>query len=68
LVDPEVPKMRKDLMDIIVCPACKSQLKLTIEAETNNDVETGEMQCVKCSFNYPISDGIPNLISPINLA
>ena len=60
--------MRKDLMDIIVCPACKGQLKLTIEAEINNDVETGNMHCAICLFNYPISDGIPNLISPINLA
>ena len=35
--------MRKDLMDILVCPACKGQLTLTIENETNNDVETGTM-------------------------
>jgi len=59
--------MRKDLMDILVCPACKGQLKLTIENEINNDVETGSMHCSKCLFNYPNSDGIPSLISPVSL-
>ena len=54
-------------MDILVCPACKGQLKLTIENEINNDVETGSMHCSKCLFDYPISDGIPSLISPVSL-
>ncbi len=59
--------MRKDLMDILVCPACKGQLTLTIENETKNDVETGTMHCGKCPIDSTISDGIPNLISPVKL-
>jgi len=59
--------MRKDLMDIIVCPACKNQLKLIIEYQVDGEIVDGKMNCRKCSFAYPISDGIPNLISPINL-
>lgn len=59
--------MRKDLMDILVCPACKGQLTLTIENETNNGVETGTMHCEKCPVDYPISDGIPTLISSVKL-
>lgn len=55
-------------MDILVCPACKGQLKLTIENEIDNDVQTGTMNCSKCRFDYPISDGIPSLISPVSLS
>ena len=59
--------MRKDLMDILVCPACKGQLTLPIENEINNEVETGAMNCVQCEVDYPISDSIPNLISPVKV-
>ncbi len=55
-------------MDILVCPACKGQLTLTIENEINNEVETGAMNCTRCKVDYPISDSIPNLISPVKLS
>ena len=56
--------MRHDLMEIIVCPLCKSELTLTVEKEVDGEIETGKLVCQGCSETYPIEDGIPNLLPP----
>jgi len=44
----------KDLLDILVCPACKKPLVLK---------ETGEsLKCGECRRVYPIRDEIPILL------
>ena len=56
--------MKKELMDIIVCPVCKSELKLEITDEKDGDIISGSLTCLKCSHTYPIEDTIPNLLPP----
>ena len=56
--------MKKDLMDILVCPMCKGELQLSIEEENENEVVTGTLYCTKCDVRYPIVDTIPNLLPP----
>jgi uncharacterized protein YbaR (Trm112 family) len=56
--------MRKDLMDILVCPMCKAELTLAIEREEDDEVAAGTLTCTKCSEVYPIEDSIPNLLPP----
>ncbi len=56
--------MRKDLMDILACPMCKSELELTIDEEEGDEVVKGSLFCKKCNERYPIDDGIPNLLPP----
>lgn len=59
--------MRRDLMDILACPVCKSPLVLDAEdaeAEENDEVETGALRCPECPQTYPIVEGIPNLLPP----
>ncbi|HEX5940251.1 MAG TPA: methytransferase partner Trm112 [Dehalococcoidia bacterium] len=57
--------MRKDLVEILACPICKSPLQLTVEQEDERgDVATGSLYCEKCDERYPISEGIPNLLPP----
>ena len=41
--------MKKDLMEILVCPVCKSPLELTVDEEKNNDIITGSLFCTKCN-------------------
>lgn len=44
--------IEKDILDVICCPACKSELK-----------EVGScLECQRCGLKYPIEDGIPILI------
>ena len=56
--------MRKDLMDILACPMCKSELELKADEEDGDEVIEGSLTCAKCNEVYPIDDGIPNLLPP----
>ena len=56
--------MRKDLMDILACPMCKGELTLKIDEEEGEEVMKGTLSCAKCNEDYPIEDGIPNLLPP----
>jgi len=56
--------MRKDLVDILVCPVDKTPLELTIEEEQGDQVIQGYLTCKTCSERYPIEDRIPNLLPP----
>jgi len=44
----------KDLLDIIVCPACKKDLNYSEAQQT--------LTCTACGRVYPIKDGIPILL------
>jgi len=56
--------MRKDMMEILVCPVCKGSLTLTIDKEDKVEVVDGSLACAKCNETYPIKDTIPNLLPP----
>ncbi len=56
--------MKRDLVDILACPLCKSPLKLEVEEERDSDVVRGSLACESCHERYPIEDSIPNLIPP----
>jgi len=58
------PGMKKELMDIIVCPVCKSELDLSIAGEKDGEIISGTLTCRKCEHVYPIEDAIPNLLPP----
>ncbi len=57
-------RVKKDLMDILACPVCKSALELTVEKEEGEEIISGSLLCTKCSENYPIADSIPNFLPP----
>ena len=44
----------KELLDILVCPLCKTPVRLTTD-------EQG-LKCSQCRRVYPIRDGIPTMI------
>lgn len=56
--------MRKDLMEIIVCPVCRGDLELTVKEEEGDEVISGHLTCAKCNEHYPIEERIPNLLPP----
>ena len=56
--------MRKDMMEILVCPVCKGPLTLTIVKEDGDEVVQGSLNCASCNETYPIDDSIPNLLPP----
>ena len=54
--------MKKELMDILVCPVCKGKLTLTVTQENGKEIVTGSLYCGKCDVTYPIEETIPNLL------
>ena len=56
--------MKKELMDILVCPVCKGDLELRVDTEDTDEVVTGALTCGRCNEMYPIEDTIPNLLPP----
>ena len=56
--------MRRDLMDVLVCPVCKGSLVLTVSKENEEEIIEGSLRCNSCNQTYPISDTIPNLLPP----
>ena len=56
--------MKRELMEILVCPVCKGELELTVDEETDDEIVAGSLHCPKCQERYPIIDTIPNLLPP----
>ncbi|GLI45282.1 hypothetical protein MBOURGENBZM_00740 [Methanoculleus bourgensis] len=49
-------------MEILCCPVCKGDLLLTVTEENDEEVLEGTLRCEACRADYPISEGIPNLL------
>ncbi len=57
--------MKEDLMDIICCPLDKHDLELeVIRRDEDDEILEGRLVCTECGEEYPIEDGIPNLLPP----
>jgi len=56
--------MRDDLLEILCCPVCKGDLALTVAKREPGEILEGTLRCGRCGVDYPISDGIPDLLPP----
>ena len=57
--------MRRELADIVCCPVHKSRLELKVrKSDEAGDILEGTLTCRQCPFDYPIEEGIPNLLPP----
>jgi uncharacterized protein len=56
--------MRPDLMEVLCCPVCRGDLVLTVDRKDGEEIVAGHLRCEACRFDYPIEDGIPNLLPP----
>ncbi len=60
--------MRRKLLDILACPECKSDLEVEAEEKRVEDGEEiiirGKLKCKGCGMEYPVEDGIPNMLPP----
>lgn len=50
--------INQELLDLLVCPACKTPVKLTFD---DQGAEHG-LRCPTCKLVYPIRDGFPVMI------
>lgn len=56
--------MKPDLMQILCCPVCRGELTLTSRRTQGTEILEGTLTCAKCGVDYPIEDGIPDLLPP----
>jgi uncharacterized protein len=56
--------VRPDLLEILRCPVCRGELTLTVRSRDAEEIVTGSLACPKCHIDYPIEDGIPDLLPP----
>ena len=54
--------MNKKLMDVIACPVCKGNLKLSVKEEDETEIIEGSLCCSQCNVNYAIVESIPILL------
>ena len=51
-------------MEIVRCPMDKQELELEAIQRTDEEVLEGRLVCTECGEEYPIEEGIPNLLPP----
>jgi uncharacterized protein len=56
--------MRPDLLDILRCPVCRGELSITVRSRNEDEILVGTLRCARCRVDYPIDDGIPDLLPP----
>ncbi len=56
--------MRAELLEILCCPVCRGTLTLNVVTRNGGEIETGGLRCAACRVDYPIEEGIPNLLPP----
>ncbi|MBF6558530.1 MAG: methytransferase partner Trm112 [Acidimicrobiales bacterium] len=56
--------MKSDLMQILCCPVCRGELTLSSRRTEGVEILEGSLTCPKCHVDYPIEDGIPDLLPP----
>ncbi|HJJ30175.1 MULTISPECIES: methytransferase partner Trm112 [Methanocorpusculum] len=54
--------MKRRILDIICCPACKGKFMLTEMEGNDTEILEGLLTCTACKRVYPISSGIANLL------
>ena len=56
--------MKRVLLDIVICPECKSDaLDTRIERQEADEVISGEIACKACGRAYMIEEGIPRFLT-----
>ena len=57
--------MKESLLEILCCPLDKEPLELEdAEYDDGGEVVAGTLVCTACGEDFPIEDGIPNLLPP----
>jgi len=55
--------MKRELFDLLICPACRNErLSLSITEEEGDKIVTGKIVCSRCGRNFVIDRGIPHMI------
>jgi SAM-dependent methyltransferase len=57
--------MRRRLLQLIACPACRGELTLISSDERGEHIMKGELACA-CGRKYPVTGGVPRLLANLS--
>lgn len=60
--------MKFSALDLLVCPACRSDFTLCVGEEDQGEVRGGLLTCGGCSMTYPIVRGVPRFVPTVDSA
>ena len=57
--------MKLSILEYLVCPSCRSELKLKSSSKIKNEIITGTLICTGCNDKFKIIRGIPRFVVDI---
>jgi SAM-dependent methyltransferase len=60
--------MRRELLELLVCPTCRSTVEIRVPPGNGSEVYEGDLVCTGCSSGFAIIDGIPRMVKDIETA
>jgi len=60
--------MKAQLLQLLCCPQCGGELKMSNAQESGEEIESGSLQCPGCPREYPIVRSIPRFVPEENYA
>jgi uncharacterized protein YbaR (Trm112 family)/ubiquinone/menaquinone biosynthesis C-methylase UbiE len=55
--------MKRALLDILRCPACRGMLALENAVQDSSDqIDSGTLTCIDCKSIYPVRHGVPQML------
>ena len=58
--------MKPALLEYLLCPACRSELRLSATATEGSEVIEGRLDCDSCGSVFWIVDGVPRFVGELN--
>lgn len=57
--------MHRSLLDILICPACRSDspLRARVERGEGDQIDEGTLTCASCAGSYPVRRGTPRFVT-----
>jgi len=55
--------MRDELLDILCCPLCKTDLRLTEAFRYGGEIEAGVLTCAVCGREFSVTESIPRFVA-----
>ena len=56
--------MKRELLDMLVCPMCKGKAELDVAEENGLEITSGSLYRPVCMISYSIRDTIPKMLPP----
>jgi 2-polyprenyl-3-methyl-5-hydroxy-6-metoxy-1,4-benzoquinol methylase len=60
--------MKEKLLEILVCPFCKTNLSLEASKVADGEINEGRLKCISCQKLFDITNGIPRFVEVNNYA